>query len=43
MYLNTVDDETAGTKTALEFSGSPLTDGYMTGRSEKNVDQCWVE
>lgn len=48
MILSTVnvpeDDKiTVGTGTALESSGSPLTDGYMTGSSKKDVDQRWIE
>lgn len=44
MYLNTVDDTvTDGAKVALESSDPPLTDGYMTGRSKKDVDESWVE
>lgn len=42
MYLNT-DTVTDRTKRALEYSDFPLTDGYVTGRPEKDVDQCWIE
>lgn len=44
MYLNTdiVTDRTKKRPWSTLIP-SVLTDGYVTGRPEKDVDQCWIE